>query len=104
LDAAKNMCMHVYLLFLFQSRFPTVLECSILYQRLVVVSFFLFGLHCTGGGLVRGCDMEVAASGSLSHVSTEDLLKIISDTGGFEVTEAEAQRFRGKFKSKRNYS
>ena len=48
--------------------------------------------------------MEGAASGTLSSVSTEDLLRMISDTGGFEVTEAEAQRFRGKFKSKRNYS
>ncbi len=46
--------------------------------------------------------MEGAAG--LSSVSTEELLQIITDTGGIEVTEAEAQRFRGKFKSKRDYS
>lgn len=37
-------------------------------------------------------------------VSTEELIKIVTDTEGIEVTEAEAQRFRGKFKSKLDYS
>ena len=50
----------------------------------------------------RGGDMEGAAG--LSSVSTEELLRIITDTGGIQVTEAEAQRFRGKFKFKRGYS
>lgn len=46
-------------------------------------------------------DYELASPGVLCSLSTEELLTKIQEWG-LDVTEAEAQRFRGKFYLKKN--